>query len=170
MLFLGAAGLALALFALVHERQMPPWPPPLRPTLALLYLALLGSVVVFAVYFYLLKRLTLMAASTLVFIEPVLALLIDAVWEQEIRLAPGTLPGRRRHPAGGRGQPADPAARDPRGCAGCYASTSAARRMRRSRSRWCGQAARAAEKSRCEKERASSGSSRNSSRARSCLP
>ncbi len=93
MLFLGAAGLALALFALVHERQLPPWPPPLRPTLALLYLALLGSVVVFAVYFYLLKRLTLMAASTLVFIEPVLALLIDAVWEQEIRLAPGTYLG-----------------------------------------------------------------------------
>jgi drug/metabolite transporter (DMT)-like permease len=91
--FLGAAAVALALFALVHERQAPPWPPPLRPTLALLYLGVVGSVIVFAVYFYLLKRMTLMAASTLVFIEPVLALLIDALWEHEIRLAPATYLG-----------------------------------------------------------------------------
>jgi probable blue pigment (indigoidine) exporter len=88
VVFLGAAALTLTLFSLAVERQLPPWPPPLRPTLALLYLALVGSVVVFAVYFYLLKHMSLMAASMLVFIEPVLALIIDAIWEHQIRLTP----------------------------------------------------------------------------------
>jgi drug/metabolite transporter (DMT)-like permease len=49
--FLGATSAALALFALTFERRAPPWPPPLRPTLALLYLAVLGSVVTYALYF-----------------------------------------------------------------------------------------------------------------------
>jgi drug/metabolite transporter (DMT)-like permease len=93
IIFLGAASVALTLFCLIYERQLPPWPPPLRPTIALLYLTLVGSVVVFAIYFFLLKRMTLMAASTLVFIEPVLALLIDALWEREIRLAAQTYLG-----------------------------------------------------------------------------
>jgi drug/metabolite transporter (DMT)-like permease len=84
--FLAAAAVTLAAFALFSERQPPPWPPPLRPTLALLYLAIFGSVVAFALYFYLLRHMTLTAVSTLLFVEPVLALLIDAVWEREIRL------------------------------------------------------------------------------------
>ena len=87
LIFLGAAALALTLFALLAERQAPPWPPPLRPTLALVYLAIMGSVVTFGIYFYLLKRMSLTALATLVFIEPVLAMLIDALWEREIRLS-----------------------------------------------------------------------------------
>lgn len=63
-----------------------PWPPPGAPTVALLYLAILGSVVTFACYFYMLKRVSLMAASTLVLIQPVLALLVDAMFEKEVRL------------------------------------------------------------------------------------
>ena len=86
--FLGAAGVALAAHAFIQERQLPPWPPALAPTLALLYLAVLGSVVTFGLYFYLLRRMSLTAVSTLVFVEPVIALLIDAGWEQEIRLGP----------------------------------------------------------------------------------
>ena len=84
--FLGAAGATLAVMALTFERQAPPWPPALPPTLALLYLAIFGSVVAFALYFYLLRHVSLTAASTLLFVEPVLALLIDAAWEREIRL------------------------------------------------------------------------------------
>jgi drug/metabolite transporter (DMT)-like permease len=91
--FLGTSGLALLAFSVLYEGRLPPWPPPLRPTLALLYLALMGSVVVFPVYFFLLKRVTLMTASTLVFIEPVLALVIDALWENQIRLGPRTYLG-----------------------------------------------------------------------------
>jgi drug/metabolite transporter (DMT)-like permease len=84
--FLAAAAVTLALCALFSERQLPPWPPPLRPTLALLYLAVFGSVVAFTLYFYLLRHMTLTAVSTLLFVEPVIALLIDAFWEREIRL------------------------------------------------------------------------------------
>jgi drug/metabolite transporter (DMT)-like permease len=91
--FLGAAAVSLLLFAAAHERQLPPWPPAVRPTLALLYLAVFGSVVTFALYFHLLRRMSLTAASTLVFVEPVLALLIDAAFEREIRLGPRTHAG-----------------------------------------------------------------------------
>ena len=54
--------------------------------MALLYLAVFGSVITFALYLYLLRRMSVTAASTLVFVEPVLALLIDAGFEREIRL------------------------------------------------------------------------------------
>jgi drug/metabolite transporter (DMT)-like permease len=91
--FLGAAAMTLAVFALVSERQPPPWPPPVRPTLALLYLAIFGSVVAFSLYFYLLRHMTLTAVSTLLFVEPVLALLIDALWEREIQLGPRAYAG-----------------------------------------------------------------------------
>jgi drug/metabolite transporter (DMT)-like permease len=91
--FLGAAAMALALFALAYERRPLPWPPAVRPTLALVYLGVVGSVVAFASYFYLLKRMTLTALSSLVFIEPVLALFIDALFEKQIRLGPQTYGG-----------------------------------------------------------------------------
>ena len=84
--FLGAAAVTLATFALTSERRAPPWPPALPPTLALLYLATFGSVAAFALYFYLLRHMSLTAVSTLLFVEPVLALLIDAIWEREIHL------------------------------------------------------------------------------------
>ena len=84
--FLAAAAVTLAVCALASERHLPPWPPPPQPTFALLYLAIFGSVVAFSLYFYLLRHMTLTAVSTLLFVEPVIALLIDALWEREIRL------------------------------------------------------------------------------------
>jgi drug/metabolite transporter (DMT)-like permease len=59
---------------------------PVAPTIALLYLALFGTVIAFACYFYLLKRVRLMTAATLVLIQPVIALLVDAMWEDQVRL------------------------------------------------------------------------------------
>ena len=91
--FLGAAAVSLALFAVAYERQLPPWPPALRPTLALLYLAVFGSVVTFALYLHLLRHMRLTAVSTLLLVEPVIALLIDAAWERDIRLGPRTYAG-----------------------------------------------------------------------------
>jgi drug/metabolite transporter (DMT)-like permease len=85
-LLLSVAALSLWLASLARGPIALPWPPPAAPTVALLYLAILGSVVTFACYFYLLKRVTLMAASTLVLIQPVLALLVDAMFEKEVRL------------------------------------------------------------------------------------
>jgi drug/metabolite transporter (DMT)-like permease len=84
--FLAVAAGALWLVALPEGVDRIPWPPPVVPSAALLYLAVFGSVVTFGSYFYLLKRVTLMTASTLVLVQPVLALLVDAAWEREVRL------------------------------------------------------------------------------------
>ncbi len=85
-LMLSVSSLTLWLVSLMRGPVELPWPPPAAPTVALLYLAILGSVVTFACYFYMLKRVSLMAASTLVLIQPVLALLVDALFEKEVRL------------------------------------------------------------------------------------
>jgi drug/metabolite transporter (DMT)-like permease len=92
-LLLAVSSLALWAASLARGPVELPWPPPAAPTVALLYLAILGSVVTFACYFYMLKRVSLMTASTLVLIQPVLALLVDAVWEEEVRLVPRSYVG-----------------------------------------------------------------------------
>ena len=91
--FLATSAAALGIFAACFDRRRIPWPPPPGPTIALLYLAIIGSVVVFAAYFYLLKRVTLMTISTLVLVEPVLALVVDAVGERDVVLVPRTYAG-----------------------------------------------------------------------------
>jgi drug/metabolite transporter (DMT)-like permease len=58
-----------------------PWPPPLEPTLALFYLALFGSVAAFLSYFWLLRRVSVLTTSTLVFVFPIVALIVDGLWE-----------------------------------------------------------------------------------------
>lgn len=63
-----------------------PWPPPVQPTLALLYLAIVGSVIVFLVYFWLLGRTSLQVTSTLVFTYPLVAIVTDALFERELPL------------------------------------------------------------------------------------
>jgi drug/metabolite transporter (DMT)-like permease len=73
----------MCVLALVAEGKPPPWPLPLKPTLAVLYLAVVGSVVAFASYFYLLQRVRLATASTLVLLPPIVALIVDAIWEAE---------------------------------------------------------------------------------------
>ena len=92
-LLLAVSSLSLWVGSLARGPVELPWPPPAAPTVALLYLAILGSVVTFCCYFYLLKRVTLMTASTLVLIQPVLALLVDALWEKEVRLVGRTYLG-----------------------------------------------------------------------------
>jgi drug/metabolite transporter (DMT)-like permease len=84
--FLGTGAVVLSIFAALFERQAIPWPPPVGPTIALLYLAIVGSVVVFACYFYILKHVSLMTVAMLVLVEPVIALAVDAVWEREVVL------------------------------------------------------------------------------------
>lgn len=83
---LGVSSLSLWLASVTRGPIDLPWPPPPAPTLALFYLAILGSVVTFVCYFYMLKRVSLMTASTLVLIQPVMALLVDAMFEKEVRL------------------------------------------------------------------------------------
>ncbi len=84
--FLGTAAVALGLLVPCVEHRPLPWPPPPGPTVALFYLAIVGSVLVFLAYFVLLKRVTLMTLSTLAVVEPIVALAVDTVGEREIVL------------------------------------------------------------------------------------
>lgn len=85
-IFLGVTAVALGAVALVDGPAPVVWPPPAAPTVALFYLAVFGSVIAFGTYFWLLRRLSLMAISTLVFILPLVSLAVDALWEREVRI------------------------------------------------------------------------------------
>jgi drug/metabolite transporter (DMT)-like permease len=91
--FFPSTGLGLWLLTLAVERQLPPWPPPAAPSIALVYLALFGSVVTFGAYFYLVGHVRLATLTTLVFLEPVFALIVDALFEHRVRLEPLTYVG-----------------------------------------------------------------------------
>lgn len=84
-IFLAVTAIVLGAVALVAHEPMP-WPPPLAPTLALLYLAIVGSVVAFLVYFWLLGKTGLLVTSTLVFVYPIVAIVTDALFEREVSL------------------------------------------------------------------------------------
>lgn len=90
--FLSVTGLLMIGLAAGVERRPPPWPPPLSPSLAVLYLAIVGTVIAFAGYFYLLRRVRLMTVSTLVLVQPIVALTVDRLFEAQ-RIAPRTYLG-----------------------------------------------------------------------------
>ena len=81
--FLAVTAVLIGALAALVERRAPAWPPPAGPTLALLYLAIVGSVVAFAGYFYLLQHVRLMTVSTLVLVQPIVALTVDALFESQ---------------------------------------------------------------------------------------
>jgi drug/metabolite transporter (DMT)-like permease len=83
--FLAVTASVLGIAALIVGEPLP-WPPPPAATLALLYLALVGSVVAFLVYFWLLAETSLLVTSTLVFVYPLVALTTDALFERELPL------------------------------------------------------------------------------------
>jgi drug/metabolite transporter (DMT)-like permease len=85
--FIVVTAVVLGVIALVAREPMP-WPPPVKATLALGYLAVIGTVVAFIVYFWMLGRTTLLVTSTLVFVFPLVALLTDALFERAIPLGP----------------------------------------------------------------------------------
>jgi drug/metabolite transporter (DMT)-like permease len=84
-IFLTVTALVLGVVAIVAHEPMP-WPLPVKPTLALLYLAVVGSVIAFLVYFWLLARTGLLVTSTLVFVYPLVAIVTDALFERELVL------------------------------------------------------------------------------------
>jgi drug/metabolite transporter (DMT)-like permease len=85
-IFLGVTCVGLWCVSFAKGWQPIPSPLPLKPTLALLYMSVFGSVIAFACYIYLLKHVSMMTVATLVMVEPVIALLIDHLWEYQIRL------------------------------------------------------------------------------------
>lgn len=86
-IFLAVTALALGIVAVVAG-QPPPWPPPPRATVALLYLAVVGSVIAFRIYFWLLGKTSLQVTSTLALVFPLVAIAVDAVLEHELPLSP----------------------------------------------------------------------------------
>lgn len=80
--FLGTTAGGMTVAALVAGKPMP-WPPPFSPSLAVLYLAIVGSVIAFGSFFYLLHHTRLMVASTVVLVQPVIALFVDTMWETQ---------------------------------------------------------------------------------------
>lgn len=93
LVFLAVTAAVLDLAVLVRGPRAIPWPPPRDATIALVYLAVFGSVIAFWSWLWLLKRLPLMATSTLVFVLPVVALVVDVFWEHELHLATRTYAG-----------------------------------------------------------------------------
>jgi len=86
-IFLGVTGTVLGAIALAAGVPLP-WPPPGGATAALLYLAIVGSVAAFLLYFYLLDKTSLLVTSTLVFVFPLVALVVDALFERALPLTP----------------------------------------------------------------------------------
>ncbi len=84
-IFLTVTAIVLCLVAAVAGDAIP-WPPPFAPTVALLYLAVVGSVAAFLIYFWLLGRTSLQITSTLVFVFPLIAIATDALFERELPL------------------------------------------------------------------------------------
>jgi drug/metabolite transporter (DMT)-like permease len=91
--FLAATCAGLWLFSLTRGWQPLPWPLPVRPALAILYLSAVGSVVAFVCYLYLVKHVSVMTVSTLVIVEPVIALVVDRIWEHGVRFTRLTYAG-----------------------------------------------------------------------------
>jgi drug/metabolite transporter (DMT)-like permease len=87
--FLWATTIVAWIPALPEVGQLP-WPLPARATVATLYLAVLGSVVAFACYAWLVKHVSLMTANSLVLVQPIIALLLDLALERHARMAPLT--------------------------------------------------------------------------------
>lgn len=91
-IFLAVTALVLGVVALIAGEPLP-WPPPLWPTAALLYLAVVGSAIAFLLFFWLLGKTSLVTMSTLVFVFPLVALATDAVFEHELPLGARTVLG-----------------------------------------------------------------------------
>lgn len=91
--FFPTTAAALWGLAVAVERQPLPLPLPIAPTAALLYLAVLGSVVTFSAYFYLVRHVRLATLTTLVLVEPVVALFVDALFERRAQASPLTYVG-----------------------------------------------------------------------------
>lgn len=90
--FLVVTALVLGVAAVVAGEPLP-WPPPVAPTVALVHLAVLGTVVGFLLYFWLLGRVGLLVASSLVFVYPLVALVVDELFERALPLGPRTYLG-----------------------------------------------------------------------------
>jgi drug/metabolite transporter (DMT)-like permease len=91
--FVGVTAVCLWIAAGFSDHEAMPWPLPVNATLALVYLAVAGTAIGFVAYFWLLARVSLLAANVLGFVLPVIALAVDALFESHTRLGPQAYAG-----------------------------------------------------------------------------
>lgn len=82
--FVAVTAVCLWLATAVAGHQSMPWPPPVIGTVALVYLAVAGTVIGFVAYFWLLARVSLLTANVVSFVVPVIALAVDAIFEVHV--------------------------------------------------------------------------------------
>jgi drug/metabolite transporter (DMT)-like permease len=68
-------------------------PASLTPTLAIVYQGLFGSALAFGVYFYLLRRISAITAASIAFVLPIVALTIDWIAKEPLRLTGASYAG-----------------------------------------------------------------------------
>lgn len=85
-IFLSSSSLMLWVIAAACGKCTIPYPLPPGPTAALLYLTIFGTLIAFGCFFYLLKTVRLSTAMTLAFVTPLIALMLDALFEKHCRL------------------------------------------------------------------------------------
>ena len=69
------------------------WPIPLEPLIGIIYLAVMSSIIAFSLYLYMIKHVSLMAVSTLPFMLPLIALIVDVFLEKRVTLSGQTWAG-----------------------------------------------------------------------------
>ena len=79
VIYCGSAAASLWIFAAATSAYTPPVPIPFMPSLALAYLAIFGTLIAFASFFYLLRHASLNLAMTLPLVTPIVALTVDAL-------------------------------------------------------------------------------------------
>ena len=85
-MFLAATAAGLWCASLALGWRPLPWPLPMKPTAALVYLGIAGTVVTFVCYLYLIRHVGVATASTLIIAESVVALGVDRLWERQGKL------------------------------------------------------------------------------------
>jgi drug/metabolite transporter (DMT)-like permease len=93
VIFFVSATVLLWIVALVTGDLKLSYPPPYAATIAVLYLAVLSTFAAFICYFYFLKHVRLSTAMNLSFLMPVVALIVDALFERDSNLNAQTYAG-----------------------------------------------------------------------------
>jgi len=93
LILFSATSIVVAGIAAVFERKAVLWPVPIFPSLCLAYLVIVATVIATILFFFLLKRVRLDVVMTLVFVQPMVSLLIDAFFEHSVKLSVETYGG-----------------------------------------------------------------------------
>jgi drug/metabolite transporter (DMT)-like permease len=83
-----ATSIPVAIGSIICGEKAVFWPVATAPMLAVVYMAIMSSVVAYLFYVYMVKHMSLMALSTMQFVLPVFALTVDLFLEKRMTLSP----------------------------------------------------------------------------------